>query len=202
MFLVNLLKPGAGFNMHTLQTETVNALEGNTQTFTLQNFVEHVIPKSIIEAMAENQILQIVIFSVFFGIAAAALGDYSKTVIKALEVVSHIILKMVNYVMLFAPVGVFGAIAGAIAINGLHIFIFYAKYFSFFVIGILALWLVLLLVGFLILQKVLPSLLKHIFQPLIIAFSTTSSEAVFFQSLPKSWKDLDAATKWLLLFCL
>jgi Na+/H+-dicarboxylate symporter len=131
--------------------------------------------------------LQIVVFSVFFGIATAAMGDYAKPLIKALDVVSHIILKMVGYVMKFAPFGVFGAIAAVIATNGLGIFIFYAKYYLFFVIGILLLWILLITVGFLILNKRLPSLLKHIVQPLIVAFTTTSSEAVF----PKLTEELE-----------
>jgi Na+/H+-dicarboxylate symporter len=107
------------------------------------------------------------------------LGDYGKIVVKALDAVSHVILKMVGYVMKFAPFGVFGAIAAVIATNGLGIFVFYAKYFAFFLVGIALLWIVLITVGFLLLGKRTESLLQHIVQPLIIAFSTTSSEAVF-----------------------
>jgi Na+/H+-dicarboxylate symporter len=137
--------------------------------------------------MASNEILQIVIFSVFFGIAATAIGDYAKPVIRALEGVSHIILKMVGYVMKFAPLGVFGAIAAVIATKGLEIFSFYGQYLMFFVIGIFVLWLVLICVGWLILKNRVPSLLKRIAQPLLIAFSTTSSEAVF----PKLTEELE-----------
>lgn len=179
MFLVNVSQPGVGFNLSNANAASVKDLAGNTQSFTLQHFVEHVVPKSLIDAMASNEILQIVIFSIFFGVATAALGDYGKIVVKALDAVSHVILKMVGYVMKFAPFGVFGAIAGVIATNGLSIFAFYLKYFSFFLLGIALLWVVLCSVGFIILQKRLPNLLKHIVQPLIIAFSTTSSEAVF-----------------------
>ena len=187
MLLVNLFKPGAGLDLTTASAESVKDLAGKTQTFTLQNFVEHVFPKSIFEAMANNEILQIVIFSIFFGIATAAMGEKGKIVVKGLDAVSHIILTMVNYVMKFAPVGVFGAIAAVIATNGFRIFIFYAKYFAYFFIGIASLWLVLITVGFIILRKRLPSLLEHIIQPLIIAFTTTSSEAVF----PKLTEELE-----------
>lgn len=187
MVLVNLLKPGAGLDLSQASKEAVSSLSGNTKVFTLQNFVEHVIPKSLIEAMASNEILQIVIFSIFFGIATAALGDYAKPLIKALDVVAHIILKMVGYVMKFAPLGVFGAIAAVIATNGLGIFIFYAKYFAYFLLGIGLLWLVLIAVGFLILKGRMPALLQRIVQPLIIAFTTTSSEAVF----PKLTEELE-----------
>jgi Na+/H+-dicarboxylate symporter len=160
---------------------------GKTQTFSMLNFVEHVFPKSMFEAMANNEILQIVIFSIFFGVAAAAIGDKAKGFIKALETVSHIILKMVGYVMNFAPLGVFGAIAAVIATKGLAIFIFYGKYLMYFLFGIGVLWIVLLGVGFIILGKRVPSLLKHITTPLVIAFSTTSSEAVF----PKLTEELE-----------
>ncbi len=179
MVLVNLTKPGAGLDLSNANAESVKDIAGKIQAFTLQNFVEHVFPKSLMEAMANNEILQIVVFSIFFGIATAALGDHGKIVVRGLEVVSHVILKMVTYVMKFAPLGVFGAIAGVIAVNGLGIFMFYAKYFLFFLIGIALLWIVLITVGFLVLRNKMPSLLKHIVQPLIIAFSTTSSEAVF-----------------------
>ena len=101
--------------------------------------------------MANNEMLQLVVFSVFFGIAAASLGDYTKRVIKALEVVSHVILKMVGYVMNAAPLGVLGAISSVVAIEGLQIFNFYLRYFIFFVLGILILWIIMFTVGFIIL---------------------------------------------------
>src|SRR5204863_9598009 len=131
---------------------------GKSQEFYLAKFVEHVFPKSVFEAMANNEILQIVIFSIFFGIAATALHDFAKPVIKGLEAASHIILKMVGYVMWFAPLGVFGAIAAVIATKGLSVFNFYGQYLFYFLIGILLLWLILLLAGFLILRNRLPVL--------------------------------------------
>jgi Na+/H+-dicarboxylate symporter len=187
MIIVNLAKPGAGFNLDNVNTSNVKGISTSTQEFTLQHFIEHVIPSSLISAMATNEILQIVVFSIFFGVATAALGDYGKIVVRGLDAVSHVILKMVDYVMKFAPLGVFGALAGVIATNGLSIFEFYIKYFLFFVLGIALLWIILITVGFLILRKRIPSLLKHIVQPLVIAFSTTSSEAVF----PKLTEELE-----------
>jgi len=187
MIIVNLAKPGAGFNLDNVSTSNVKGISTSTQEFTLQHFIEHVIPSSLISAMATNEILQIVVFSIFFGVATAALGDYGKIVVRGLDAVSHVILKMVDYVMKFAPLGVFGALAGVIATNGLSIFEFYIKYFLFFVLGIAFLWIILITVGFLILRKRIPSLLKHIVQPLVIAFSTTSSEAVF----PKLTEELE-----------
>ncbi|MDP4619919.1 MAG: dicarboxylate/amino acid:cation symporter [Sediminibacterium sp.] len=187
LVLVNIFKPGLGIDLSNADMSGAKDVMGKTQTFSMINFIEHVFPKSMFEAMANNEILQIVIFSIFFGVAAAAIGEAAKGFIKALETVSHVILKMVGYVMNFAPLGVFGAIAAVIATKGLAIFIFYGKYLMYFLFGIGVLWVVLLGVGFIILGKRVPSLLKHITSPLVIAFSTTSSEAVF----PKLTEELE-----------
>ena len=187
MFLVNIFKPGSAINLSNADPNGVKDIIGKTQQFSLQNFIEHVFPVSVIDAMAQNQILQIVVFAIFFGVATAAIGEKGKIIIKGLDAVSHVILKMVNYVMMTAPFGVFGAIAGVMAVEGPKIFLFYADYFLYFIIGILLLWIILLIVGFIILNKRLPNLLKHIIQPIVIAFSTTSSEAVF----PKLTEELE-----------
>ncbi|NCU03075.1 MAG: cation:dicarboxylase symporter family transporter, partial [Chitinophagaceae bacterium] len=91
LLLVNLFKPGTHINLSQADTEGVKDLMTKTSSFSLQNFVEHIIPKSLFEAMSTNEILQIVIFSIFFGVAASAIGDYTKPLIKALDVASHII---------------------------------------------------------------------------------------------------------------
>ena len=187
MLLVNVLQPGVGIDLSNADVNGAKDLVGKTQEFSLIKFVEHVFPKSVFEAMANNEILQLVIFSIFFGIATAAMGEKAKVVVKGLDAVAHVILKMVGYVMNFAPLGVFGAISAVIATKGLEVFVFYGKYLLYFISGIAILWLILLLVGFIILGKRLPQLLKAIFPPLIIAFSTTSSEAVF----PKLTEELE-----------
>ena len=188
MFWVNVLQPGVGLELNNIDVASVSEVVGKTQSFSAVNFVEHIIPKSIVEAMATNEILQIVIFSVFFGLAAASIGDFTKPVINALDKTSHIILKMVNYVMKFAPLGVFGAIAGVFAIRDLNDLLFtYAKFFGSFLVGITTLWFFLIFIGFVFLGKRIITLLKHIISPLIIAFGTTSSEAVF----PKLTSELE-----------
>jgi Na+/H+-dicarboxylate symporter len=188
MFWVNLLEPGTGLQLSDIDASTASEVTEKTQNFSAQNFIEHIIPKSIVEAMATNEILQIVIFSIFFGLAAASIGDYAKPVVNALDKTSHIVLKMVNYVMKFAPIGVFGAIAGVFAIRDLQeLLITYAKFFGSFLVGITSLWLVLLLVGYIFLKGHMTTLLKRIVSPLIIAFGTTSSEAVF----PKLTEELE-----------
>jgi Na+/H+-dicarboxylate symporter len=188
LFWVNILEPGVGLNLSDVDVATASEVTDKTKVFSAQNFVEHIIPKSVFEALATNEILQIVIFSIFFGLAAASIGDHAKPVVKVLDIVSHIILKMVNYVMKFAPLGVFGAIAGVFAIRDLHeLLITYAKFFGSFLVGISSLWVVLLLVGYLFLKGHMTTLLKRIVGPLIIAFGTTSSEAVF----PKLTEELE-----------
>jgi len=188
LFWVNVLKPGVGLNLSDIDLSTASEVTEKTQNFSTQNFIEHIFPKSIVEAMANNEILQIVIFSIFFGLAAASIGDHTKPVINVLDKISHIILKMVNYVMKFAPIGVFGAIAGVFAIKNLNeLVITYIKFFSSFLVGITTLWVFLLLVGFVFLGKRMKTLLKHILSPLVIAFGTTSSEAVF----PKLTEELE-----------
>jgi len=187
MMLVNFFQPGASIDLSQADTEGVKDLMSKTSAFSIQHFIEHIFPKSIIEAMASNEILQIVIFSIFFGVAAAAIGDYAKPLVHALAVVSHIILKMVHYVMMAARLGVFGALAAVVAVKGLGIFQFYLIYFLYFLIGIALLWVLLIGVGFLFLGGRMKLLLRRISGPLLVAFSTTSSEAVF----PKLTEELE-----------
>jgi Na+/H+-dicarboxylate symporter len=179
MVLVNFFQPGTAITLGSADMDGAKDLIGKTQEFSLQKFIEHVFPKSVIEAMATNEILQLVVFSIFFGVGTTALGEKGLVVVKALDAMAHIILKMVGYVMNFAPIGVFGAIAAVIATKGLEVFAFYGQYLLAFLAGIAGLWVMLLTVGYLILGKRLWALLKAISQPLLIAFSTTSSEAVF-----------------------
>lgn len=175
-------------NLSDVDLSTSAEVTEKTQDFSVQHFVEHIIPKSVFEAMATNEILQIVIFAIFFGLAAASIGENVKPVINAMDKFSHIILKMVNFVMKFAPIGVFGAIAGVFAVKDVSdLMITYTKFFSSFLVGIASLWVVLILVGYIFLGSHLKTLLKRIVSPLVIAFGTTSSEAVF----PKLTEELE-----------
>lgn len=187
LVMVNFFEPGVGMNLTITDTSGVEDVAGKTKGFSLQNFVEHIVPKSVIEAMATNEILQLVIFSIFFGIGLAGLGEKGQGLTKALDTIAHVVLKMVGYVMMTAPLGVFGAISAVIATRGLDILFTYAKYFGAFLVGIAALWVILLLVGYILLGKRLFELLKRLASPMVIAFSTTSSEAVF----PKITEELE-----------
>jgi Na+/H+-dicarboxylate symporter len=188
MLYVNLLQPGVGLNLSNVDLATASDVTAKTQNLSFENFIEHIVPKSLFEALATNEILQIVIFSIFFGLAAASIGDNAKPVIDFLDRTSHIVLKMVNFVMKFAPIGVFGAIAGVFAVRDFQeLALTYFKFFGSFLIGIGTLWVILITIGFFFLGKRMKTLLKHIVSPLIIAFGTTSSEAVF----PKLTEELE-----------
>lgn len=179
LILVTITKPGVGVNITNVDVEGAKELMGKTKEFSLDKFVEHVVPKSVIEAMANNEILQLVIFSVFFGVALTAIGKKGEGIVNALDALTHVVLKMVSYIMNLAPIGVFGAMAGVIALKGLGILGTYAYYIGSFYLGLAVLWIVFLLVGYLILKKRLPVLLKRLSSPMTIAFNTASSEAVF-----------------------
>jgi Na+/H+-dicarboxylate symporter len=179
LILVNIFKPGVGADISHADMAAVNDLVEKSKGFSLAKFVEHVVPRSVVEAMATNEILQLVVFSVFFGIALTAIGKKGEPVINALDSVAHVVLKMVDYVMFMAPLGVFGAMAAAIAKNGLGILVTFGKYIGEFYLGLLILWILLLIVGYLFLKDRLPTLLKRIASPMSIAFSTASSEAVY-----------------------
>jgi Na+/H+-dicarboxylate symporter len=187
MVLVNWLQPGKGTAVSMDNVAAADDLLKNTHSFSLEQFVTHVVPKSVFEAMATNEILQLVIFSILFGVALSSVGEIAKPVIKTLDTVAHVVLKMVTYIMWVAPLGVFGAVAGAVAVYGFDIWQLYANYLLDFAIGIALLWVLLLAVGYLILGQRLWVLLKRLASPLLIAFSTTSSEAVF----PKLTEELE-----------
>lgn len=179
LILVNLFKPGVGTDLKMTDHANANDLVSKTDALSVQTFIEHLIPKSIFEAFAHNEVLQIVVFSVFFGIALSTLGSKGNGLIQLLDRITDVVLKMVSYIMWTAPLGVLGAIAGVVAINGVSIFALYVKYLVAFACGLALLWIVLIFVGYLILGKNVWRLLRAMKEPLLIAFSTTSSEAVF-----------------------
>lgn len=188
LILVNWLEPGHVTKLPVQDVASAEDLLKSSKSFSLEDFVKHMIPKSLFEAFATNEVLQIVVFAIMFGVALANLGEeYSKPVVKLFDIIAHGILKMVGYIMWFAPLGVLGAIAAVVATNGFEIFKVYAIYLRDFFFALGVLWLVLLIVGYFILGNRLFDLLKRIKEPLLIAFSTTSSEAVF----PKLVEELE-----------
>lgn len=187
MFLVNFLQPGLSVNFGSADTSTANDILTKTDGFGLKNFLEHIFPISLFEALAKNEILQIVLFSILFAIALNQIGEKAKPIINVLDVLGKTILKIVGFVMWLAPIGVFGGITAIIATKGLGILSVYGYYLASFYLGIGLLWFIILLVGFWILRNKLWKLITHLKNPLLVAFSTTSSEAVF----PKLTEELE-----------
>lgn len=182
---VDLVKPGHSTKLDLASAHVDTSASGDG--LSLSEFVNHVVPKSLFEALATNEILQILIFAVFFGVALASFGEKAQFLTKTFDTIGHIVLKMVTYIMWVAPVAVFGTVAAAVSEHGLSVFKIYLYFFLAFIGGLVTLWILMIFVGYLILGKRVFSLLKVIRNPLLIAFSTTSSEAVF----PKLVEELE-----------
>ena len=185
MILVNILRPGDALNLPLPDVGASTNLK--TASLSLKEFVTHLVPKSVFEALANNEILQIVIFSVFFGAAAASLGEKARVVIDWIEQVSHVMLKVTAYVMALAPVAVFAAMASIVTTQGVGILWTYGKFMGEFYVGILILWGLLALAGLLFLGPRVARLISLIKEPIMLAFSTASSEAAY----PKTLEQLE-----------
>ncbi|NWD66822.1 dicarboxylate/amino acid:cation symporter [Pseudomonas gingeri] len=184
--LANLFQPGVGLVL----TDTAAASTGlSTGGFSLSIFLTHVFPRSIVEAMGNNEILQIVVFSLFFGFGLAFVkGRGKSSIMEVLEELAQIMFRVTDYVMLVAPLAVFAAIAATITIHGLDMVVSFGKLIAEFFLGIAILWSLIAAVGYLALGKRLKDLLKLMREPLLLAFSTASSEAAY----PKTIAALDA----------
>jgi Na+/H+-dicarboxylate symporter len=185
MILVNVFRPGETMNLPLPDASIDTGIQ--KAALSLKDFIAHVFPKSFAEAMANNEILQIVVFSLFFGVATAAIGEKGAIVIKAMDAFAHVILKVTGYVMNFAPLAVFGAMTAIIAKQGLSILSTYAIFIGEFYSGLLILWLLLIFIGFLILKKRIFRLVSGLKEPVLLAFSTASSEAAY----PKTMLQLE-----------
>lgn len=177
MILVNAFQPGATMNLPLPEAGVETHVNGGA--ITLENFITHVFPTSIFKAMADNEILQIVVFSLFFGVACAAIGEKAEPLVKALDIVAHVMIKITIYVMGFAPFAVFAAMCSVIAKNGLGVLGVYGVFMTEFYLGLLILWGILITAGFLVLKGRVFILLRRIKEPFLLAFSTASSEAAF-----------------------
>ena len=177
LLLVNFFEPGKIMN---LQIPAQSASTGvSAKGLNAKDFITHVIPKSIVEAMANNDILPIVVFALFFGLAAASVGEKAKMVINAMDAVSHIMFKVTNFVMKFAPYGVFGAVAAVVAKQGLSVISGYLYLIATFYGGLLFFGLIVLGSICYFLKIPFIKLLQHIREPIMLAFSTASSESAF-----------------------
>ncbi|WP_182345471.1 MULTISPECIES: dicarboxylate/amino acid:cation symporter [Comamonas] len=177
MVLANVLQPGANLGLPLPDVSAATNLA--TGKFTLREFINHTVPKSFAEAMANNEILQIVVFSMFFGVAMAALGDKAKTLLAAIDELSHVMLKITGYVMKLAPLAVLSAMASTVAINGLGILLKFAVFMGEFYLGLFILWSLLVLAGMAFLGKRVFKLLTLIKEAFMVSFATASSEAAY-----------------------
>jgi Na+/H+-dicarboxylate symporter len=181
LFMVHLLQPGVGMNLVVPDVAPGAAVD--TTSFTFKTFVTHLVPSSIVDAMAKNEILQIVVFSLFVGTAVAAIDDRAPAVLALVEQVTAIMLKITGYVMKCAPVAIFAALASTVATQGLSVLGDYAKFVGGFYLSLGVLWLVLLGACALFIGARALKLFNLIQAPALLAFSTASSEAAYPRTL-------------------
>jgi Na+/H+-dicarboxylate symporter len=188
LLMVHLLHPGAGLSL-TLPDAAASASSAvDVSKFTLKEFVVHLVPRSIVEAMANNEILQIVVFSIFVGTAVAAIDDRAPAVMAVVDQTAQIMLKVTGYVMKTAPLAVFAALASTITTHGLEIVGTYAKFAGGFFLSLGILWALLVAVCVAIVGPRALKLMAAIRQPALLAFSTASSEAAYPRTLEELQK--------------
>ena len=183
LVMVNILKPGIGVDLTLPAIEASTGL--NKASLNFPDFVRHIFPVSIFDAMAKNEILQIVVFAVFFGVGAAGMGSRADEFIRNLDMLSHIMLKITTAVMKLAPIAVFSAVSSVIAENGISILITYGKFMLSFYAAIFTLWIVIILISSLVLKNRTWTLVKMLREPALLAFTTASSEAAYPMTLER-----------------
>lgn len=181
LLLVNLFQPGVNSGITLPGAGETSGI--TTQSLSLMEFITHLIPTSITEAMTKNEILQIVVFSVLFGVACGAVGEKSKVLVDALEGTSYVMLKFTGIVMWFAPFAVFGAVASALARSGPQVLKTYGVFMAEFYVGIIVLWFVLFLAARFVIGRRASGLFWAVREPTLLAFSTASSEAAYPKTL-------------------
>ena len=179
MVFVNLAHPGANLNIPLPPADEATHLQ--TSALNVKDFLTHMFPNSIAEAMANNEIMQVLVFSLFFGVA---LGKVSDTVTgqalkHSIDGLMDVMLLVTNAVMMFAPFGIFAALAGVVTLQGLDVLVTYGKLIGWFYVALCAMWTILYFFGRSMLGRRMPELLKTVREPLMIAFATASSEAAY-----------------------
>ncbi|MCY1389238.1 Proton/sodium-glutamate symport protein [compost metagenome] len=177
LVMANLLQPG--HNLGLPLPEVTSATNLQTSVFTLKDFMTHLVPKSFAEAMATNEILQIVVFSIFFGIALASLGKKAEGLVNVIEDLSHAMLKVTGYVMKLAPLAVMAAMAATVSINGLSILVKFAVFMRDFYLGLIVLWVMLVFAGWMFLGRRVFKLVVLIREAFLLSFATASSESAY-----------------------
>ena len=178
LLLANVLQPGHGLGLTLPEANAATNVQ--TGSLNVKDFAAHVFPISVVQAMAGNEVLQILVFSMFFGFALSAVKvTLAPDIAKSIDQIVPVMLKFTDYVMRFAPLGVFAAMAAVITTQGVGVLVTYGKFVSAFYFGLAVLWLIIIFAGSLVLGGAIKPLLRLLRQPMMIAFSTSSSEAAF-----------------------
>jgi Na+/H+-dicarboxylate symporter len=185
LIMVNLFQPGIGAPIP--DAAAAAKAVGEVKHLSAPEFILSIFPKNAFEALATNNILQILVFSIFAGVALSAIGEKGAVLVRGADALAEMMLQITGYVMRYAPIAVFAAIANVVAASGLEILKTYVALLLEFYFSLGLLWIILLSVGAIFLQKRIWTLIRYIRQPLMIAFSTASSEA----ALPKMFEQLD-----------
>ena len=185
MVLVNILEPGAGGGFELPPPDVTAGIAKPESDFF--KIIAEMFPKSVVEGMANNAILQIVIFSVFFGVAMTAVGEKAEPITRGIDALVHVMLQVTDYVMRASPVAVFAAMTKVVAINGLGVIGTFIKFIGSFYFGLVILWAVLFVAAFLVVGRRAGTLFRYIREPILLAFSTASSEAAY----PRTLEALD-----------
>ena len=182
--MVDLLQPGVGIVIADQGANTANL---STQAFSIENFIDHLVPTSLFKSLADGEILQIVVFAVFAGVAIMALGERGKPLIELADSVAHMMLNITGYVMKLAPIAVCASVASVITKSGPAVLLNFAKFLGGFYVTLIILWVLLVAVGYLVVGPRTGDLIRRMREPFLLAFSTASSEA----SYPKILDQLD-----------
>ncbi len=186
LLMVNLLQPGVGAPI--MDVAAAKAAVGTVPERTATGFILEIFPTSAFAALASNNILQILVFSIFAGVALSAIGERGSALVRGADALAEMMLQITGYVMRYAPIAVFAALANVVAASGLAILETYVKLLGGFYLSLVILWIVLLGAGSLFLGwDRIKMLVRYIRQPMMIAFSTSSSEA----ALPKMFEQMD-----------
>ena len=183
LFMANVFKPGVGFVSGTtpdaIQMQEAGLMAATQAHTSIGEMVTNIFPTSIVDAMAQGNLLQIVVFSIFFALAICAVGKSARPVLDVLNSVSQIMFKFTEYVMYFAPLGIFGAIAATVGANGLSVLKNYAKIIGALYIALAVFVLLVLIIACKIVKISFRTLIKALQEPAFLAFTTASSEAAF-----------------------
>ncbi len=181
LVLVNLLHPGVGINLPLPPTTAASGVE--KAAFNLKDFISHLVPASIVDAMATNEILPIVVFSMFFGVAITAVGERARPLVRGIEGLVQVMLQITDYVMRAAPFAVFAAVASAIVEQGPRVLFSLGRFVGSFYFGLALLWAVLIGIAFIAVGRRARTLVRYVRDPIVLAFSTASSEAAYPRTL-------------------